>query len=436
MPDQLALSPTSWGPDLAKALLSTQQDIFVNSSSQRLLLSSLVTSLRLEIDRKDAIIDRLQICTKQLTSDWETLLVDVGAWEAGGRAQNQSKALEPTTRPSTNAFEIQASKAEMLKKENDMLRVELQTWRLSVRDGEIRLRQAQASQAEADSLRMKAEEDSISFKQKLKEIEQYSQSLLRERDDGCELLRQEVAIREEVIESLRTKLDDDHECTTSPASAVVLREKELLEVEAETVKMELKEHLLRSASDRETIASLQSELRSERGDRLRVEEQNRLSGQLLEDAILTVESRAHHAQKELAVLRDAKNNSQEELITVGARCANLEAEIEELHDKVQILEHNTQDQARALQDNIRTKARSEQSLSELFNSREQIRGLLGDRESELQDIQTKLASQSARVESLQRDLNRSKEVVVVLRRESADREGRLVFLSTFHVFRS
>lgn len=440
--------------------------MLANSSSQRFLLSSLITNLRDEIDRKDAMIDNIRQQKDEVETAWQVALEEATHLERAAQAQRGNEAdrvkletLEDLVQRLTAELETRTAmdRKNALRVDEEMagLRTELQRSRSTVRDGEIRLRHAQASQAEAEAMHSRVEGERDQLREDLSTAVDLVDEAKRDRTDTYGRLRQELDERDRIIAGLRTSPPSSSTPLSRAAEVELHTQLEEAARDASLVKSELDAQVRRNEAQAETIGSLREQNRNAREDVAQATEHARQLQHTLEMAQLDARADLDRARDELAEEHRLRLANEEDLDDARVRIAQLEIEIDEhleaarykdevfrghevawreagdaqqeLFGKVAEVEASASKKSVALR----------QAHEDLESLRRDMDVMLDDRDRKLGEVQTALASRMAKYEAaqtalaartskcetLQHECNRLKELVQTLRRESADREG-------------
>lgn len=450
--------------------------MLANSSSQRFLLSSLITNLRDEIDRKDAMIDNLRQQKDEVETAWQGAMEEAAHLERAAQAQCGNEAdrvkletLEDLIERLTAELETRTAtdrkNASRVDEEMAGLRSELQRSRSAVRDGEIRLRHAQASQAEAEALRSRAEGERDQLREDLSTAVDLADEAKRDRTDTYGRLRQELDERDRIIAGLRTTPPPSSTPLSRAAEADLHTRLEEAARDTSIVKAELDSQVRHSEAQAETIRSLCEQNRNVREDVAQAIEHARQLQHALEAAQLDARADLDRARDELAAEHRSRLASEEEFGDARVRIEQLEMDVdghlEAARYKDEIFrEHEAawQEAGDAQRELFGKVAEVEASASkksvalhqaheDLESLRRDIEVMLDVRDRKLGEAQTALASRTAKYEAaqtavrakttkcetLQQECNRLKELVQTLRRESADREGALLPLLHYAV---
>ncbi|GAA6006126.1 uncharacterized protein JCM10292_006558 [Rhodotorula paludigena] len=383
-------------------LFSTQQDQLATSASQRFLLSSLVTNLQNDVDHKNALVDNLK---KQLSAArdelrdveelalaWEERASSVQTGEAPASATRKrdkaAAALEQTVQFLTDELETRVredrQRRDELELELDRTRAELTRRTSEVRDGEIRLRHAQADVEQSEEAR-----DAVRREQE-QEVERRREAE-RERDELRARWTIDVEERERVCTRLREELQE-LKGSASPergsAEADVEREVQR-RVEAALADasrdVRLVEHELvqRDAA----LADMRQQLSSQR------DEIDRLSR--------AVQEERQHAELAHADLADVLAGKETELDEVLRNQADLQLDLDAAHDRLDSIERERDDLAAAVQ-------AKDAELAEQVSQCQSALSAMAELETAVARIEREAASLAAEVAKLQRELTQTR----------------------------
>ncbi|KAL8278183.1 hypothetical protein RQP46_009356 [Phenoliferia psychrophenolica] len=448
------------GLDLIHQLISAQGDQLANGSSQRFLLSSLITNLRDEIERKDRVLRSLQQEKEEAEAFSQVAFKEAAEWERAARhgalasdpSRAKLEALEDLVERLTDELETRTAlddrNRQKLEDEAAIARVDLQAARSDVRDGEIRLRHARASQAEAEAMRSRVERERDELSEHLATTLEDAQQFQRERDDLRARLRRELEDRDETILNLRAELAERPEAGSGHHPEVSDAEVERRVEEARTaalreaavVRADLEAQVQHAHAQAEAVAELRH--------------QNRV---LREEIALAKEAeRQQHSEAELARLeaRTEVGRLRVELSEANRARKALSEDLEELHGRIEAVQADKDRQLEAVQRELEKHRTAWQesrgAQDELLNSiaiieadaakshvalqtahgdlealRRETNALLDDRDRRLTESQTALASKRAKMDSLVEECTRLKELVGALRRGSSERDDKI-----------
>lgn len=416
-----------------------------NSSSQRFLLSSLITNLYQDIERKDLKISNLQRQTSQMESDWNLAIQEAKEKEHISLEQSPTRVrydetkiqaletlIEKLTVELENRTSLDRDNIQRVSQESVLLRSELQKNISSLRDAEIRLRHAQASQIQSEDLRREADEEKMVLTEEVVELRHTCESQLREREEMVARLERERREHDILVENLRVS---PLSSSTTASLELSVQEHQDLQKELAVAHAEIMNLEHRNTSNMEIIEQLRIDARSTRQDITESKQQARELSIAMETSRLDSATLLRELEDELNSAITDKERVEREISIIGARCTSLEEEtdrlLEEVRSKDEVIhQHNLvfkeslATQNRLIDSLALLKSESNQKLSDLQQAQEDLKILLDDRDSRLIDTQKKLASQTAVAESSKQELLRTKELVSLLRRESADREGK------------
>ncbi|GAA6051436.1 hypothetical protein JCM3770_000519 [Rhodotorula araucariae] len=461
---QLARTTTSSAQPQAASLLhdlfSAQQDQLATSSSQRFLLSSLVTNLQNEVEHKDVMIRNLKQQVgdarhelkevEQLALAWEERALHTppsGAARPPPSARKSSAALEETVQLladelETRVREDRALRAE-LEAELDHARAELARRAHEARESEILLRHARESAT-------LGEEERDALRREVERAEERSAVVTREGDELRARWAVDVDERERTIARLRDELQELKEAAAPGRSldeADVDREVRR-RVEAAQVDslrdMQLVKHELvqRDAA----LADLREQLRAQRNesDRLaRAVQEERQHAELahadmaevlsakeselehvlrdhdaLQQDLDEVHTRLETAEVERDRLAAAARSKDEELAQQVAQCQKTFAAMADLEAAVVRIEAEA-----AAKD-----AQLVQMQKDFAAMRRESEDVLEKRDRVLAETERAAAKTRKELEAVQKENNRLSDLVGKLRRDSADREVKVTKL--------
>lgn len=441
---------------LIQSLLSAQNDQAANSSTQKFLLSSLVSNLREEVERKDRVISNLREQKDEVEQAWREALEEVEEWERRGGASAQAdggaqqdkvklEALEEVVERLTDELEkrtaVDRAQRRAREEEADTLRKELTRARNEVRDAEIRLRHAKIGQAEAEEAAARAREEGAAASEE-------KATLVREKEEQRKKSREEALERERVIAMLREEVamassdagGDDRE-----RDAEVERKVEQARLDARQEVELVREQV---ADYESIIAALREENRALQSSVTALSTSSTQQRQALDLTLLDARSDINRLQLELTSAQQAKAAVDEELESTQQRLEAVEVELDRLSDAAQIKDDKLALQTAAWEDHQAGMARLMNSIArleeesqskvkelrrmeqEMEQARREADTLLEDRDRRLTESETALSSRIAKNEALVEECNRLKETVQNLRRGSADREGEFASLSS------
>lgn len=436
---------------LIQSLLSAQSDQAGNASTQKFLLSSLVSNLRDEVERKDLMIVNLRKQKEEVEQAWRETLGEVEEWERrggpgaerGGEQVEQERvkleALEEVVERLTDELEkrtkVDRAQRRVREEESEALRRELGRVKTEVRDGEIRLRHAKIGQAEAEELGNAAREEARTA------VEE-KETLVREKEEARRRTREEALERERVIAMLR------EEVAVMAAARSGGEEKERdeeVERRVEQARSDVRQEveLVREQLDEceATIVTLREENRTLHSSLASLTANSTQQRQALDLALIDARSDLARLQEDLTSTQRAKSAVDEELATTQERLEAIEVELDRLGDEARLKDDKLALQTSAWEEHQAGMARLMESVSkmeeegqvktlevaqlkeELRQAKEEAETLLEDRDRRLTESETALSSRIAKNEALVEGCNRLKETVNTLRRGSADREG-------------
>lgn len=445
---------------LIHSLLSAQGDMLANTSSQRFILSSLITNLRGEIDRKDAML-RNVVEQNQVTENLlQNALSDAADWERaakervdGSRDRARLAALEDLVNKMSEELEVRtAIERKTGRKQCEQLAVlqdELIRTRSDVRDGEIRLRHARASQSDAETLRSRVELERDELQEQIRSVLADAEQLKRERDD----LRLRVRHEAEERDRLARQLQEDVKSTVKAAAAAthdpqvtkelgrqIEKVRQSADREAAVLVAELETQKHFSDGQAQTISELRVQTRSLREDLAAVTEDARKIRSGAELARLEARTEAMRLRSELGEVRRISTAVQNELDDAQSRIETLEVEKDVVTRELETCRLAWEESVGAQKALVDTITRVEanatsksaalaQAQEDLETLRRDMDALLDDRDQRLAHAQTALASRTAQLETIRKERDVLQEKVNSLRKESADREIKLARLN-------
>ncbi|GAA5877949.1 hypothetical protein JCM16303_002789 [Sporobolomyces ruberrimus] len=319
---------------LIQELFSTQQDQISTSSSQRFLLSSLVTNLQNEVDHKNLMVENLKKQVEEarheveeverIALEWQrreesrsqsTAKVDDPDREA--REQRKVAALEETVQLLADELDTRLREngtgRKRIEGELERTRAELVERSNEVRNTEIRLRHAKASQAQAEEeARVRrereeaAKEEAVENKRQLDLLRARWQAEAEDRD------RTTQRLREELLE-VKTQHDNGtvggaqfEERIEKEVARRVEEAKQALERETSIIKHEL---VLRD----EALADLRTQLRSAQDEAHESRGMSQEDRQQAELALSDLQAELSSKNEVIVQLREANGEIQDEL---------------------------------------------------------------------------------------------------------------------------
>ncbi|BGP51442.1 hypothetical protein JCM10450v2_007384 [Rhodotorula kratochvilovae] len=458
---QLARTTTSSAQPQAASLLhdlfSAQQDQLATSSSQRFLLSSLVTNLQNEAEHKDAMIRALKQQVgdardelrevEQLALAWEERALQAAPSSAAPppSARKTSAALEETVQLladelETRVREDRALRAE-LEAELDRARAELARRAHDAREAEIRLRHAREGAAQA-------EEEREALRGEIHRREAERAEVARERDELRVRWAVDVEERERTLARLREELQELNAASGRSLNEADVEREVQRRVEAAQAdshrEMQLVRHELvqRDAA----LADLREQLRAQRDESHRLAravQEERQHAELahadMAEMLATKEGELEH------VLRD-HDALQQDLDDVYARLDAAEAERDRLADGARAKDEELAQQVAQCQTALAAMADLEAAVvrieaeaaakdaqlvkaqKELAASRRESDEVLEKRDRVLAETEKAAGRTIKELEALQKENNRLSDLVGKLRRDSADREVKVTKL--------
>lgn len=428
--------------------------MLANTSSQRFILSSLITNLRGEIDRKDAML-RNVVEQNQVTENLlQNALSDAADWERaakervdGSRDRARLAALEDLVNKMSEELEVRtAIERKTGRKQCEQLAVlqdELIRTRSDVRDGEIRLRHARASQSDAETLRSRVELERDELQEQIRSVLADAEQLKRERDD----LRLRVRHEAEERDRLARQLQEDVKSTVKAAAAAthdpqvtkelgrqIEKVRQSADREAAVLVAELETQKHFSDGQAQTISELRVQTRSLREDLAAVTEDARKIRSGAELARLEARTEAMRLRSELGEVRRISTAVQNELDDAQSRIETLEVEKDVVTRELETCRLAWEESVGAQKALVDTITRVEanatsksaalaQAQEDLETLRRDMDALLDDRDQRLAHAQTALASRTAQLETIRKERDVLQEKVNSLRKESADRES-------------
>ncbi|KAK4052326.1 hypothetical protein OIO90_004407 [Microbotryomycetes sp. JL221] len=445
---------------LIQSLLSAQGDLISNSSTQKFLLTSLVSNMRDDSERDGRIIANLKAQVTELEQAWEDACETVKTLETShtkspnmSREHEKRQALQDVVDKLSTELETRTRLDKQRRKQQEVelasLHKDVTKLKSIVRDTDIRLRHAQVGQAEADDQR-------DHFKTVVEKLTEENELLRREREQARSHARDQIIDRDRTISMLRIELAGAH-VSASPApdrqTKIVGQLEEAQKQLTETVdrlREQLSDADFQSASLRDDNRNLQTELADLRQSALHDQRQ-------LEDVI--VESRADAARLRQSLI-DAERvatSTRDELDATRDRLETVELELERLGDDSKLKEdkihmqrsawdeHQTvmadllESIARLESETATKEAQLSQLRQELQDARRDMHNMVEARDRHLQETETALSAKIAKNEALVAECNRLgakvaqhdglqsecarlRETVATLQKHSADRE--------------
>ncbi|BGP43240.1 hypothetical protein JCM10449v2_007268 [Rhodotorula kratochvilovae] len=458
---QLARTTTSSAQPQAASLLhdlfSAQQDQLATSSSQRFLLSSLVTNLQNEAEHKDAMIRALKQQVgdardelrevEQLALAWEERALSAAPSSAAPppSARKTSAALEKTVQLladelETRVREDRALRAE-LEAELDRTRAELARRAHDARESEIRLRHAREGTIQAEEVR-----EALRGEVHRREAERAE--VARERDELRVRWAVDVEERERTLARLREELQELKAASGRSLNELDVEREVQRRVEAAQAdshrEMQLVRHELvqRDAA----LADLREQLRAQRDESHRLARAVQEERQHAELAHADMAEMLATKEGELEnVLRD-HDALQQDLDDVYARLDAAEAERDRLADGARAKDEELAQQVAQCQTALAAMADLEAAVvrieaeaaakdaqlvkaqKELAASRRESDEVLEKRDRVLAETEKAAGRTIKELEALQKENNRLSDLVGKLRRDSADREVKVTKL--------
>ncbi|KAM0750324.1 hypothetical protein T439DRAFT_381024 [Meredithblackwellia eburnea MCA 4105] len=451
--------------DLVHQLVAAQGDQLANNSSQRFLLSSLITNLKDDVERRDAMLENMRKQKEESDALAQSMAQEAEKWEriarAGSDEANCAKleAFEDLVQHLTVELEERTALDQRgqrkLEEQLHLLQIEAHKARSDVRDGEIRLRHARASQTEAESARARMEREVEELKDRLGVSVGDVQQLQRERDDLRLRLRRELEDRDEIILKLRADLatalakgepgnDDtrssaeeaDVDRRVEEARTAALRDVALMRAELEAQAQQAQAHV-------EVVTELKEQVRALREELSHVKEGERKLQASYDIARLDSRTEVNRLRTELGEAQHARKSLTEDLQDLQARFSAVQDD--KLHQiekmQVELEKHQTTwMDARAANDKLLESAahleRDAANKANLLKSAEEdlvilrrkMDSMLDDRDRKLSEAQSDLATQIAKIHTLSDECNRLKEVVNSLRKGTNERDERILRL--------
>ncbi|GAA5933818.1 hypothetical protein JCM3775_000291 [Rhodotorula graminis] len=448
---------------LLQDLFSTQQDQLAASSSQRFLLSSLVTNLQNEVEYKDAVIRTLKEQVgetrselkevEQLALAWEERALRSGPSAAAATAppppsaRKTSAALEETVQLLADELETRVREDRALR---DDLEAELARARADlarkvhdVRDGEIRLRHAHAALEQADDER-------AAMKREVERGDERRAEVVRERDELRSRWAIDVEQREQALARLR---DEVHELRALGESGrglddeaverEVQRRVEAAQADAQREAQLVRHELVQRDA---ALADLRDQLRAQR------DESDRLGRAVQEER-----QHAELAHADMADTLAAKENELDEVLRehdalqqdLDEACARIEAaelERDRLAEAARAKDGELAEQVSQCQTALAAMADLEAAVvrieaeaaakeaqlaqvhKQLASARRESADVLEKRDRVLAESEKQAGRTRKELEALQKENNRLNDLVGKLRRDSADREVKVTKL--------
>ncbi|GAA5964174.1 hypothetical protein JCM3765_005367 [Sporobolomyces pararoseus] len=450
---------------LLQDLLSTQQNQIETTSSQRFLLSSLVTNLQNEVDQKNRMVENLkrqvqsarkevqeverialewQQCQQQ-KQESETKSTTDDSRERRERERRKVAALEETvqlladeldTRLKENGVgrkriegELERTRAELIKRSNE------------VRETEIRLRHAKANQAQTEEeirIRRDREETAIeearASKREVELLRARWQAEAEDRDRTTQRLREELlelkqnsrtpssSLSESQIESriekeVARRVEEAQREVEKDQSIVkqelVLRDKALAELRAQLLSVQEEAHQTRGISqeDRQqaelALADLQLQLSTKEEEASRLREANSELQDELDETIVKLEDASIDRERLIRLLE----TKEVELAQQQDQCDTAISAMRDLEDAVTRFETEA--------------AVKESQLAKLKKEVELQASVLEKREGVLAESEKQLSRLRKERGALEAEKEKAVAFAEKLKRDSADREIRV-----------
>ncbi|KAK4698468.1 hypothetical protein P7C70_g7807, partial [Phenoliferia sp. Uapishka_3] len=449
------------GLDLIHQLISAQGDQLANGSSQRFLLSSLITNLRDEIERKDLVLDSLQKQKDEAESFSQIAFREAAEWERAARegalgdpSYAKLEALEDLVERLTEELETRTALDERSRKkledECGILRLDVQAARSDVRDGEIRLRHARASQSEAEAMRSRVEREREELREHLGASLSDAQQFQRERDDLRLRLRRELEERDDVILSLRAELAAKQEVVDDPtqhSSFIELELERRVEEatnaavrEAAVIQADLQAQIQQAVVQAEAVVELRAQNRDLREALALSREAERQQQSASELSRMETRTEAGRLRAELSESNRSRKALTEEVDELHQRIESIQMDKDRQLESVQreLEKHRSAwQESRGAQEQLmdsmaaveadaaKQRAALQVAQDDLEALKKETNALLDDRDSRLAESQLSLASKKAKMDALLDECTRLKEMVGTLRRGSNDRDDKI-----------
>ncbi|GAA5891619.1 hypothetical protein JCM8208_007343 [Rhodotorula glutinis] len=446
---------------LLQDLFSTQQDQLAASSSQRFLLSSLVTNLQNEVEHKDAVIRTLKEQVGETRSELKEVEQLALAWEERALRSGPSAATAPpppSARKTSAALEetvqLLADELETRVREDRALRDDLEAELAraraelarkvhDVRDGEIRLRHAHAALEQADDERE-------AMKREVELGEERRAEVVRERDELRSRWAVDIEQREQALARLRDEIHELRELgqgarglDDEAVEREVQRRVDAVQAESQREAQLVRHELVQRDA---ALADLRDQLRAQRdeSDRLgRAVQEERQHAELAHaDMADTLSAKESELEE---VLRD-HDALQQDLDEACARIEAAELERDRLAEAARAKDGELAEQVAQCQTALAAMADLEAAVvrieaeaaakeaqlaqvhKELASARRESADVLEKRDQVLAESEKQAGKARKELDALQKENNRLNDLVGKLRRDSADREVKVTKL--------
>lgn len=440
---------------LLQDLFSTQQDQLAASSSQRFILSSVVSNLQNEVEHKDAVIRSLKQQVGETRSELKELEQLALAWEERAlRSKPSTDAAPPSARKTSAALEetvqLLADELETRVREDralrDELEAELHRTRAElarrvheVRDGEIRLRHAHAALEQADGERE-------AMKREVERGEDRHAEVVRERDELRGRWAVDVEERERTLARLRDEVRELRDAAATSGRGLddeavereVQRRVEEAQADAHREAQLVKRELVQRDA---ALADLRDQLRAQRDETDRLSRAVQEERQHAELAHADMADVLANKERELEEVLHDHDALQQELDSAYSRLEAAELERDRLVDAADAKDDELAEQVSQCQTALAAMADLEaavvrieaeaaakdaqlaQAQRELAAARRESADVLEKRDRVLAETEKAAGRTRKELEALQKETNRLTDLVSKLRHDSADREG-------------